>query len=84
MRYADKGRQARRDAAIARPELRGTNSFYDVEAKLPEDDRRVTARAADTTGEYTLPFAVYRRGEKWHNAKCDLVLQVRIVGWRYV
>jgi hypothetical protein len=84
MRYADKGRQVRRDAAVARPELRSAGKFFNVADRLPDEERKVTARAKDNTGDYTIPFAVYRRGETWHNAKSHTVLEVQIIGWRYL
>jgi hypothetical protein len=68
---------------MSRPELRGTESFYDVNHRLPEDDRQVTVRARDANGDYTLPFAVYRKNGVWLNAKFGKPLMIAIVKWRY-
>jgi hypothetical protein len=76
--------RARRDAAIARPELRRQRPFIKVEDKLPEIGRPVIAYASD--GQiYRIPFPViYRGDDKWSNLKHDRTLETTIVGWLYV
>lgn len=74
--------KARRDVALTRPELRGT-SFVDVNDKLPDEGQHCFAMAADFSGQYRLPFHVYRMAHYWYNAKHDRVLQIEIVAWQY-
>jgi hypothetical protein len=77
--------RARRDMAMARPELRGSNDFYfDATASLPADKRHCQAKAGDSHGAYKLPFPVYRLDGVWFNANFNKPLEVAIVKWRYV
>lgn len=77
-------RQARRDAALARPEL-GAVSYILTSEWLPDDDRECTvwAQTVDDRAPYRIPFSVARKDGKWINTARGYVLGVPIVGWNY-
>jgi hypothetical protein len=69
---------------MARPELRGSGEFYyDVNERMPDDEKRCNVRASDDLGSYALPFPVYRKAGAWFNVNHDIKLEIPIVGWRY-
>jgi hypothetical protein len=83
LRQSDRSRQVRRDAAVARPELRaGGSTFMDAATNPPPGDRQLSVRARDTTGEYSLPFPVTCRDGLWCHAEHGNALAVEIVKWR--
>ena len=86
MRYKDNDRQAqaKRLAALTRPEL-GSVLYTKSSERLPEDDRPCTVWADmdDGLGPYRLPFPCEYHDGVWHNAKMGFPLEVKIVGWNY-
>jgi hypothetical protein len=82
MRQSDKSRQVRRDAAVARPELRLTGTFFELATNPPPEGKHLSVRARDATGDYSIPFAVEYHDGVWHNAKLGSVIEVEIIKWR--
>lgn len=46
-------------------------------------NRVLTCRAADSIGDYLLPFPCIRTAKGWINARTGTPLHLQIAGWRY-
>lgn len=85
----DKANDARRQAALARPELRGHPTYIRVSERMPDVDRPVVAYAQDSDGGYRIPFPCAYRGQNekdrpvWLNLRTETLLEVRVIGWHY-
>ncbi len=77
--------RAKRDAAMARPELRGGKVYIPVSEKLPEENREclIWAKMPQDTYPYRVRFPVVYRGGHWFNAASGTQIQVEVVGWNY-
>lgn len=82
---SDLGFRARRDAALARPELRGYRRYNLVSDGLPDQEREcvVWAKMPQDTEPYRIPFPVMLRGDNWYHAVRGFQIQVEVVGWTY-
>jgi len=85
MKRSDLGRQAARDRAMVRPELRGMVPYFNAADQLPHENRTCSAWAQqpEDPQPYRLPFPVVYRGGQWINERHGNLLEVRIVAWNY-
>lgn len=76
--------QAKRAAALARPEL-GAVHYTRTADRMPDENRKcmVWAQTVDDRMPYRIPFPVILRDGKWINAARGFILEVPIKGWNY-
>jgi hypothetical protein len=82
----DRATRAAREKAMARPELRGTEFYFDFPAAIPpEGEKLFTVVVTDGPGpQYKLPFNVIYRDGRWFNPRYgDKQLTVRVIRWRF-
>ena len=77
--------RAKRDLAMARPELRGGKVYIPVAERLPDEGREclIWARMPQDTYPYRVKFPVIYWGGQWFNAASGTQIQVEVCGWNY-